>query len=325
VNWRRWLLAVLVILTVGLAVRFGLTFPWASIVDALRTSDWLLLTAAAVANIVSLGVKGAEWYVFLRRLAPVRFASAQFATFVGAAVSCITVSVGGDVARARVVSTRSEVSMGAAVASLILARFVEIMSLLVFLAVGLIAAPPFRSASLIGLALGLITGGLFLGYRRLPWDRIRSRTLGRWRGQLVDMVASTNRMGLVAAVVLACLNWALQWASYHWAIAATHTPVHPAVSLSALVAANAAGLLRLTPGNFGVLQGSMILAMEGFGIPPASALAAGLALQAVQVLPELAIGFGLVGIRGMGQLLKRKAEIPDQAASMQEGDLSQSQ
>jgi uncharacterized membrane protein YbhN (UPF0104 family) len=200
--------------------------------------------------------------------------------------------------------------MGAAVGSLILARFVEIMSLLVFLAVALIAAPPFRSASLIGLGLGLATGAVFLGYRRLPWDRIRSRTLGgHWRGQLVEMVASTDRIGLVAAVLLACLNWLLQWASFHWTIAATHIPVHPSISLSALVAANAAGLLRLTPGNFGVLQGSMILAMEGFGIPVSAALAAGLALQAVQVLPELAIGIALTGIRGLGQLIRKSTPI----------------
>jgi len=309
VTWRRWVMAVLVIVAIGFAVHFGVSFPWAATLSALKTSDWLLLSAAAVANVVSLAVKGTEWFVFLRRLAPVRYATAQFATFVGAALACITVSVSGDVARARLVAARGEGSMGAAVGSLILARFVEIMSLLVFLAVALIAAPPFRSASLIGLGLGLATGAVFLGYRRLPWDRIRSRTLGgHWRGQLVEMVASTDRIGLVAAVFLACLNWLLQWASFHWTIAATHIPVHPSISLSALVAANAAGLLRLTPGNFGVLQGSMILAMEGFGIPVASALAAGLALQAVQVLPELAIGVSLVGIRGLGQLLKRKPE-----------------
>jgi uncharacterized membrane protein YbhN (UPF0104 family) len=308
VSRRRWIVAVLALIALGFAIHFGVSFPWASTLSALKTSDWLLLSFAALANIVSLAVKGTEWFVFLRRLAPVRYATAQFATFVGAALSCITVSVSGDVARARIVSTRGEVSMGAAVGSLVLARFVEIMSLLVFLAVALIAAPPFRAASLVGLGLGLATGAVFLGYRRLPWARIRSKTLGPWRGPLVEMVASTDRIGLVAAVLLACLNWLLQWASFHWTIAATHTPVHPSISLSALIAANAAGLLRLTPGNFGVLQGSMILVMEGFGIPVASALAAGLALQAVQVLPELAIGLALVGLRGFRQLLKRRPE-----------------
>ena len=309
VNWRRWLVAAVAIVAIGFAVHFGVNFPWRSTLDALKTSNWLLLSAAALAHLVSLAVKGAEWYVFLRRLAPVRFVTAQFATFVGAALACITVSVSGDVARAKMVATRDDISMGSAVGSLVLARFVEIMSLLVFLAVALIVAPPFRSASLIGLGLGLVSGAVFLGYRRLPWDRIRSRTLGPWRGPLVEMVASTDRFGMVAAVLLACFNWLLQWAAFHWTIAATHTSVHISVSLSALVAANAAGLLRLTPGNVGVLQGSLILVMEQFGIPLASALAAGLALQAVQVLPVLAAGIGLTGLKGLRQFLRKGAPI----------------
>jgi hypothetical protein len=86
--------------------------------------------------------------------------------------------------------------------------------------------------------------------------------------------------------------------------------VNLSISLSALVAANAAGLLRLTPGNFGVLQGSLILTMEQFGVPVASALAAGLALQAVQVLPVLAIGIGLAGLTGMGQVLRQSPPLP---------------
>lgn len=309
----RWVVAVLVIIVIGFAVHFGFTFPWASTLEALEDASWLLLIAAALANVVSLAVKSTEWFVFLRRLAPVRFAATQLATFAGAALSCITVSVSGDLARARVVSNSGEVSMGAAVGSLILTRFVEITSLLVFLAVALIAAPPFPAANLIGLGLGLASGAVFLGYRRLPWDRIRFRTLGRWRGPLVEMIASTKSMGLVAAVFLACLNWLLQWASFHWTIAATHTPVTPAVSLSVLVAANAGGLLRLTPGNIGVLQGSFLLVMEGFGIPAAQALAAGLALQAVQVIPQLAIGLGLLGFGGLAQL-KKKSQ-PDLSTS----------
>ena len=313
VNWRRWLVAIVLLVALGFAVHFSFNFPWTSTWSALRTANWLLLTAAAAAHIVSLAVKGTEWYVFLRRLAPVRFAAAQYATFVGAAVACFTVSVSGDAARAKAVASRDEVSIGAAIGSLVLARFVEILSLLVFLAVALIAAPPFHSASLIGLGLGLITGAVFLGYRRLPWTRIRSRTLGPWRGPLVEMVASTDRFGMVAAVSLACLNWILQWAAFHWTIAATHTLVHPSISLSALVAANAAGLLRLTPGNFGVLQGSLILVMEQFGVSAPSALAAGLALQAVQVLPVLAVGVALAGSKGLKGLVPDRKH--DNAAS----------
>lgn len=303
-------MAVLGLVALGFAVHFSLTFPWTSTLQALETADWLLLGAASIANILSHVAKGLGWYVLLRRVAPVRIASAQVATFAGAALGCITVSVSGDLARAQVVSSRDGVPMGAAVGSLVITRLVEVVALLVFMGVAMIAAPPFRAANLIGLGLTLVAGAVFLGYRRLPWERMRSKTLSRWRGALVEMVASTHRVGLMAAILLAMVNWLLQWAAYHWSIAATHVPSHAAISLSVLFLANAAGILRLTPGNVGVLQGSMILVMEAFGITVAAALAAGLALQAVQTLPILVLGVGLLGVRGLGQLVRPKAELP---------------
>jgi uncharacterized membrane protein YbhN (UPF0104 family) len=70
--------------------------------------------------------------------------------------------------------------------------------------------------------------------------------------------------------------------------------------------ANVAGILRLTPGNIGVMQGSIILGMGVFEIPAANALAAGLALQAVQVIPILAIGIAIAGVRGFRRLATRR-------------------
>ena len=100
-------------------------------------------------------------------------------------------------------------------------------------------------------------------------------------------------------MVLTTLSWLAQWVTYHWTMQGTHTPVTPATSLATLVVANFAGVLRLTPGNIGVLQGSLILVMREFHVPVANALAAGLALQAVQTIPILAIGIAIAGARGL--------------------------
>jgi hypothetical protein len=48
--------------------------------------------------------------------------------------------------------------------------------------------------------------------------------------------------------------------------------------------------------------------MGAFEIPAANALAAGLALQAVQVIPVLVIGVAIVGMQGFRQLTARRAE-----------------
>jgi uncharacterized membrane protein YbhN (UPF0104 family) len=295
---RAWITAALVLIASPFAVRFASTFPWAESFETLAGSDWLLLSAAALGNIASLAAKAGTWHLLLRPFTRPSVATTQAATFVGAAVNSISVSVSGEAARAQLVASRTGISFGTAVASLVLTRIVETMGLVVFLALALLLVPLWPGARTVGVALLAAAAVLVLAYRLVPW--------GRWRGPLVMMVAPRSRGSLVGATALAVANWIVQWFAYHWCIAATHTPTTAALSLSTLVMANLAGIFRLTPGNIGVMQGSLILGMRTFEIPAANALAAGLALQAVQVIPVLVIGVGIVGMQGFRQLAARR-------------------
>jgi uncharacterized membrane protein YbhN (UPF0104 family) len=151
-----------------------------------------------------------------------------------------------------------------------------------------------------GFALGGVAVATTVGYHMLPRRR--------WHPALARL-AATGRWGLAAPTALATLNWILQWLSYHWSFVATGAAVTPAVSLAALIMANIAGILRLTPGNIGVMQGSLVLGMRAFEMPPANALAAGLALQAVQVIPVLLIGVGIVGAQGFRKLAEPRVAV----------------
>jgi uncharacterized membrane protein YbhN (UPF0104 family) len=300
VSRRAWITVVLVLIASPFAVRFASTFPWAQSLDTLAEADWLLLAAACVGNIVSLGLKGASWHLLLRPLAPFSWRTAQAATFVGAAVNSISVSVSGEAARAQLVATRTGISFATVAGSLALTRIVEAMGLLLFLALALMLMPPWPAARTVGAALLGAAGVLILAFRLVPWNR--------WHGTFITMVAPGSRGSLAGATALSVCNWIAQWLAYHWCIAATGIAATPAVSLSTLVMANLAGIFRLTPGNVGVIQGSLILGMRAFEIPPAKALAAGLALQATQVIPVLVIGIGIVGMQGFRQLAARRAE-----------------
>jgi uncharacterized membrane protein YbhN (UPF0104 family) len=304
---RTWLIASLIIIAGGFALHFGLTFPWARTFDALADADWLLLAAASATNLVSMAAKGGTWYILLSRLAPVSLSTAQAATFVGAAVNSISISVSGEAARAQVAGSRDGVSLGAAAASLVATRLVEALGLILFLGLAFVLLPPWPSARPLGFVLLVAAAGVMLGYRLVPWGRVHSRALGRWHETFIRIAAAHSHRGLAAAVALAASNWLAQWFTYHWSIGATHVAITPAVSLATLVMANIAGILRLTPGNIGVMQGSLILGMGAFHIPAANALAGGLALQAVQVLPVLAIGMAIVGRRGLRQLVTKRA------------------
>src|SRR5438093_1582252 len=122
-------------------------------------------------------------------------------------------------------------------------------------------------------------------------------------------VAAHRTMGrggrLLWPTVFALYNWAAQWATYHLVLRATHVPVPFAASFTALIAANLSGLLRPTPANVGVTQAALVVGLLPFGVAPEQAVAAGLALQGLQVLPVLLLGAMVTGWR----LLKLETEL----------------
>lgn len=267
--------------------------------STLVAANWMVLAGAGLINIVSLMAKGGAWHVLLGRLAPVRASTAQVATFIGAAVNSISVSVSGEAARAQTTAVRDGVPFGLAAASLVASRVVEALGLIVFLALALILLPPWPGARSLGVSLVAVAVVATVCYHLVLRRRLHPTIL---------RLAGSESGGLAAPVALATLSWAAQWITYHWSILATHAAITPAGSLAALVMANIAGIFRLTPGNIGVMQGSIILGTGAFGIPAANALAAGLALQAVQVIPILAIGIAIVGARGFRQLATLRPE-----------------
>ena len=115
--------------------------------------------------------------------------------------------------------------------------------------------------------------------------------------------------GPVLPTLLGMWNWGTQWATYHLVLEATHLPVSVAASFTALIAANLSGLLRPTPANVGVVQAALVVALLPFGVAPEQAVAAGLALQGLQVLPVLLLGAMVTGWR----LLRVKRELEEAA------------
>ncbi|MEO8202141.1 MAG: lysylphosphatidylglycerol synthase transmembrane domain-containing protein [Gemmatimonadota bacterium] len=301
---RGWITGILAMATIAFAIRFGLTFPWKRTLAVLAGSNWPLLAAACLINIVSLVAKAEAWRILLGRVGAVRRSTAQAATFVGAALSCVSVSVSGEAARAQLVNQRDDIPFGTIIASLVVTRIVEAAGLAVFLSIALVALPPWPWARYVGLGMAAVILTGFIGYRHLPWKRLEAGKRGATYTTILGMLNSSGRIGLAAAIVIATTSWFAQWLTYHWSIAATHTPVTAAVSLSALVVANVAGIPRLTPGNIGVMQGSIILGLKAFDISAVDGLAAGLALQAVQVIPILIIGLALVGRHGFSRFLR---------------------
>ena len=303
---RRWITAILGVMGAGFAIHFGWMFPWSRTLDLLGDCNWGLLTAAGLVNILSLSAKAAAWYLLLAGAAPLRIGTAQAATFVGAAVNSVSISISGDVVRAQLASERDGVPLGTSAAALMVSRAVEAVALFALVAISWMVFPLGRTWRMTGAALLLLVVTLVLWWSRAPRG-FQNHVARGWRGEFTQFIGRV-RGRTASAVGCAMLSWLGQWLTYYWSIRATHVDISAAAALAALLAANLAGILRLTPGNIGVMQGSLIVGMRAFGVRPGDALAGGLALQAIQVLPILAIATAVVGRRGLQRIGQRRSE-----------------
>ncbi len=291
----RWWLWVLGALVLAGGLRYAARFPWLDTWTTLADADWWLLAGAGGLNLLSLALKAWAWQLLLRPLAAIRFRTAQAVTFAGAAVNSIGIAMSGEATRVHLLARWDGVPPGAAMRSIAASRLAEAAALGVFLlgvAAGVTSGHGWR---LLGGAVVLLIGALAL-FRWVPWLRPNRDDGG----------AGWTPAQLGAPVAVNVASWGLQWATYHWSIAATGVAVTPGLSALALVLANVGGIFRLTPGNVGVVQGAVVLGLAPAHVPAAEAVAAGLALQAVQVLPVLAIGIALLGRHGLREMLRQR-------------------
>ena len=295
VCWWAWLLGAVL---VAFAARWMVRFPWRETGQALVEASMPLLCLAAVVNLSSFLFKGTTWHLLLDTLAPNRWKTAISATVIGAAVNNFGVSVTGEAARIGVMRQRDGVPLKAAVSSVAWSRATEGIGLALFVVLGTLAIP--LPAWTRPLRIVLLVALLVLGATTVAecWERSVRLLPPGVRTVLDDVTAIGARGQLAVPVLLGLGGWLAEWATYHLSMAAVCGPVPLAASFLALVAANVGGIPRLTPGNVGIMQAAFVIGLAPFGITADRAVAAGLASQAVQVLPVLLGGAVAMGSLG---------------------------
>ncbi|MFL5521063.1 MAG: lysylphosphatidylglycerol synthase transmembrane domain-containing protein [Gemmatimonadales bacterium] len=300
---RRALRVGALIALAALLVAFGRRVDWRSAAEVLRAADPLLVAAALALNLLSLGLKGVRWWVFLRPLGQVPLPVVLRATFAGASLNNLLVAQGGEGARVLLVARATGVSTAGVLAALALERTLDIASyLLLLVSVAWMVELPahiarWRSGAALVLAIvGLLVVVLGAAARRAPSNRLGGGApsggrLGAYLHRMRTGAAlSATPARLVAGMALSLAAWSLQVATYHLAARAAHLPLPLTGSVAALLAVGISFLVRATPGNVGIFQVIYALTVRSFGIAEAPAVAVALLIQTVQVLPTVVIG-----------------------------------
>jgi uncharacterized membrane protein YbhN (UPF0104 family) len=285
-----------------------LRFPWQHTAEILEAVDAGLLTAALLINLVSPFAKGWAWHLLLKPVAPNRWWVAEEANLIGTAVNTLAAGVAGEAVRISLIMKRDAVPFRPALLSVAWSRVVEGLGLALFLVLAPFALnlPP----ALRGLQIA--AGGALIAVLALSrfrgWDGLIAWLPGALRAGAADLATMSRGGRLIGPTALALLSWAAEWATYHLTLLAVHIPASYAASFTALIAVNLGGLVRITPANVGVMQAAMVGALLLFGIATEQAVAGGLALQAIEVIPILALALAAAGWTGFRRLMAEAAE-----------------
>jgi uncharacterized membrane protein YbhN (UPF0104 family) len=285
-------------------------FPWRHTAEILEEVNAGLLATALLINLVSPFAKGWAWHLLLKPVAPNRWWVAQEANLIGTAVNSLAAGVAGEAARISLIMKRDAVPFRPALLSVAWSRVVEGLGLALFLLLAPFALHLSRTLRGLQIGAGVALVTVLALSRLRGWEALIARLPAALRGGAAELAAMSWGGRLIAPTALALLSWAAEWATYHLTLRAVHIPASYAASFTALIAVNLAGVVRITPANVGVMQAAMVGALLPFGVNADQAVAGGLALQTIEVLPVLALAFAVAGRTPLKRLVTEARDRP---------------
>jgi len=247
---------------------------------ALRGADPAELLLAGCCFAASLACAAASWRTLLCRGLRLSDAFARYGT--GSLVNALVPARAGDAVRLALfarVAPGGALAAGGAAAAVGTIRWLAVVPLAIAgTAAAGIALPP----------LAVAAAGVAVLPLAAAWVLAR-RGSRRARALLEPLRESDARsLATVAALVTATLAARLAAVSLAGAALGVHGPLTAA--LLVVPALELAGVVPLTPANLGVAGGAAALALRAHGTPMHAALAAGLALHAVETATGIAVG-----------------------------------
>jgi uncharacterized membrane protein YbhN (UPF0104 family) len=248
--------------------------------NALRDADPIELALAAGCFAVAVACAAASWWALLGRALSLGDACARYGA--GSFVNTLVPARAGDAVRLGLFSRVTPgglLAAGGVAATVGTARWLVIIPLAIGGATAArLPVPPLAIAAAGATMLPLVLAWLFA-----------ARGSCRARALLAPLRAIGSR-DLAVLIVLVLGTVAARVAAVTLAGAALGVPRPLTAALLVVPALELAGIVPLTPANIGVAGGAAALALHAHGVPMHIALAAGLAVHAVETATGIAVG-----------------------------------
>lgn len=315
----RWALSIVVFAVV---VYLAVTRPdWGEIGDALGEASAPWIVAAALVNVVSLLMRGAGWVVAARVAVdrPVSMLHGESAFQIGQGVNTVIPGRVGEAAKVYVLNRRlggGADTFSALLGSVFAHRLMDVVPLTIASAIVVVFGELGGGLRASVIATIILSAVLIVIAARLattPGRTVRNRRILELLDSLRAGFLVLRRRGpLLVALVLETVGWSVQIGVAWLSFLAFDIDAGPVAACAVVIATNAATLVPLWPGNIGLVQVAVAIALQPWGVSTSTGIAYGLALQGAEIISALAVAAGAMVIEGVGlrDVTQGRAAVP---------------
>jgi uncharacterized protein (TIRG00374 family) len=294
-SWQFWVGVGVSIASLILAFR-GVDIR--GVANALQQAEYIWLVPSVALIVVSLGVRAVRWRILFHPVAGLRLAPLFNVINISFLVNNILPARAGDVLRAALISAREPVSASLALATVVVERILDGLTVILILIVLLPFFPVPEEVVRVGQVAGLILAGATVvlmvlatqRQRAVAWveillERLPYLSAKHWSdrvGRLIDGLQVLRSPGAMAqAVVWSAAIWLLSGVAYYFVFRAFQLQLSMLAGTFVLAVTTLVLILPATPGYVGVFDYAAVLALAVFGVDRNLALSTALVLHAV--------------------------------------------
>lgn len=310
----KWSVLVGIIISVAFGLVLSYQIDVQQLITALQSTSSLLLVPAIGAFLGTLLLRAWRWQYLLAALKPIQALSLFSATAIGFMANMLLPAHAGEVVRAYLLGHKERISTTACLATIVVERLLDLVSVLLILAVTLVwgrlplAAGPVAESVRIGgygaacLCVAL-AAGLWLLRAKTPLTiNVICLCLGflpdRWLARLTAVLhAFASGLGglhksqrLLLLLFQSLVLWMLMAGSNMLVLAACGLHLPLAAAFFVLVVQVLGVMIPSSPGFIGTYHAAVVAGLAVFGVSRELALSVALVMHASFFFPSIALG-----------------------------------
>lgn len=274
---------------------------------ALRAMNYWWLVPGLGMLALAILIRALRWrFLFAPETRP-SMRAATAALLLGYFFNNILPARAGELARVVALHQRARTSRAETVATVVIERAFDVLSLLVLLFLALPWLPPtswFGAAAVFAAVLAVLLGVVIVvlalyGARpvrrvlrplaRLPL--VSEERVERAAHDVLQGFASIRSVGLgIAAFLMTTVSWLVMAVSFWFVMLGFDLGLSPVAGLLVVIAIGLAMILPSAPAAVGVFEAATLVALSAYGVGRASALSYALVLHALNFVPFLVVG-----------------------------------